>query len=63
MRCRICNEEGWQQTQDEQAEPCLCGEMAYTSPWEWDRWRGIRKWLRYHCAAVLFRLGNRLITR
>lgn len=61
MICSICHEEGYSQTYIEPGEPCLCGELAVGSPWEWDGWSALVNVARYRVAAVLFRLANRLV--
>ena len=59
MICRICGDEGWRQTHMEPAEPCPCGQMADCSPWDWDRWRGVRNRLRYVLAGwLIYRAGR-----
>lgn len=60
MICRICGEQGFSQTYTDPAEPCWCGEIASCSPWAWDRWRGVRKWLRYRAAKALMQASLRL---
>jgi len=61
MLCSICKEECYPRTNLHPAEPCLCGEMASTSPWKWMGWKGVRKRLRYWLAAKAFWIGNYLI--
>lgn len=63
MICSICNEEYINQSELDPAEPCLCGQMAWCSPWKWDRWRGLRSWGRYRTAAYLFKIANGLIMK
>jgi hypothetical protein len=51
MTCVVCDEEFYPQSNLEPAEPCWCGEMARgASAWDWDRWRGVKKRLRFKLA-------------
>ncbi|MBE3137615.1 MAG: hypothetical protein IMZ43_09550 [Thermoplasmata archaeon] len=57
MICSICKEIYYSQTTLDPAEPCLCGQMAHGTPWQWDRFNGVMNWLRYWIARKLFYLG------
>ncbi len=64
MICSICNEQGYPMSPDrlDPPEPCLCGQLAWGSPYRWNGWRGVRDYLRYRLAAACFTAGNRLIS-
>ena len=47
---------------NEPDEPCLCGELASGSAWDWDGWRALVNVARYRTAAWLLRLGDYLIS-
>jgi len=47
MICSICKEIYYFQTTLDPAEPCPCGQMAWGTPWQWDRWKGMKNWIWY----------------
>ncbi len=61
MICTICNEEYVNQSELDPAEPCLCGQMAWDTPWQWDGFRGLKNRIRYRTEALLFRQANKII--
>ena len=63
MICSICEEMYYPQTTLEPSEPCLCGQMAWGTPWQWDGFNGIMNWLRYWIARKSFYLGSYLIAK
>lgn len=61
--CSICRGPYYRQSETDPDETCVCGQMASGTPWQWDRWRGIRNWLRYKIADGLFLLVTKLTER
>ena len=51
--CSVCKTEYWSQSESEPAEDCWCGDRASGPLWEWDRWAGV-------CRAVRYRLAGRI---
>lgn len=61
--CTICGTEYFRESEIDPAEPCWCGQMGDVSPWQWDRWRGLRTAARYRTAMLLYQLGDWLTER
>lgn len=62
-QCSICTEIYYRESEIDPAEPCACGEMASGRPWDWDRWRGIRNWVRYWVARQAMWVANSVFMR
>ena len=61
--CRVCMTPFFRQSEIDPAELCWCGQMADCSPWQWDRWRGLKNAARYRVAMWLYRFGDWLVRR
>jgi len=63
MICSICKEEGYPATQLNPAEPCLCGQMAWGNPWQWDKWKGVKNYIRYWIVRKCIAIINKVTMR
>jgi hypothetical protein len=61
MKCNICKTDYYRQTDVDPQEPCWCGECCSCSPWGWDRWRGVRLWVRFKIASLVYRLYAKIL--
>lgn len=61
MRCRVCDEEFYWQSETDPPEYCLCGAMCSVPLWRYDGIRAIKNRVRYKLVQWLYWWANRLI--